>query len=484
MKRVAILLSLLLLVALAVPAQQRRSQQRKQTTTKTTARKRTATKQSAGRETVKSLQNRRQQLQRQMKEQQRRYAQNERVVKERLQNLMMLNSEIDHKRKTIDTIRRDLSVLDTTIVSYDKQLTVLRQELEDRKQRYMKSMRYMRRNRTIQSRMMFIFSADNLNQMYRRMRFMREYATFQKAQGEAVKSKQEQVEQKLADLNNAKTQKRNLLWKDEQERKQLEGKQVEHQQVVKSLQRQQKTIQALMEKQRQEDAALNVRIDQLIAQEVARAKARAEAEARRKAEEAARRQREAELAAKRKAEREAAADKQQGSKTKSKRSRKSRRTEVAEADVEKRETKPVETFVTSEDQRISGSFESNRGRLPMPITGAYRIVNGYGQYDVEGLKGVRLNSKGVHIKGQPGAQARSVFDGEVSGVYQFGGTKVVMVRHGSYISVYCNLSTVNVSRGQKVSARQVLGTIGGENILQFQLRKWTETLNPLRWLGR
>ena len=134
--------------------------------------------------------------------------------------------------------------------------------------------------------------------------------------------------------------------------------------------------------------------------------------------------------------------------------------------------------------RISGSFESNRGRLPIPITGAYRIVSHFGQYNVEGLKNVTLDNKGINIRGEAGAQARSIFDGEVSGVFSFGGTMVVMVRHGSYISVYCNLASVSVRRGQKVSTRQALGRIGQDNILQFQLRRETAKLNPESWLGR
>ena len=147
--------------------------------------------------------------------------------------------------------------------------------------------------------------------------------------------------------------------------------------------------------------------------------------------------------------------------------------------------KAEESLLTpAEDLRISGSFESNRGRLPIPITGAYRIVSHFGQYSVEGLRNVTLDNKGINIKGEAGAQARSIFDGEVSAVFSFGGTVVVMVRHGSYISVYCNLSSVNVRRGQKVTTRQALGRVGQDNILQFQLRKETQKLNPESWLGR
>ena len=142
------------------------------------------------------------------------------------------------------------------------------------------------------------------------------------------------------------------------------------------------------------------------------------------------------------------------------------------------------TEMSSVDRVVSGGFEANRGRLPMPITGSYRVVSHFGQYNVEGLKGVTLDNKGINILGRPGAQARSIYDGEVSAVFGFSGSMVVMVRHGSYISVYCNLSSVSVSRGQKVSTRQTLGTVGRDNILQFQLRHNMAKLNPESWISR
>ena len=120
----------------------------------------------------------------------------------------------------------------------------------------------------------------------------------------------------------------------------------------------------------------------------------------------------------------------------------------------------------------------------MPLSGRCRIVSRFGQYNVEGLRNVTLDNKGINIQGQPGAAVRSVFNGEVSAVFSFGGTNVVMVRRGNYISVYCNLRSVSVSRGQQVRTGQSLGTVGADNILQFQLRRETTKLNPESWLGR
>ena len=477
------------------PQAQTKNTKRKAPAKKTTVQRKkrgTTGKSTVTTPSVQSLQNQRQKIQQQIKEQEKKLRSNQQDVKKRLQNLMILNTEIEGKRRSIDTIRRNIDTLDVAIDRLCVQLDNLQEELNECKRRYVKSMRYLHRNKSNQSQLMFIFSADNLTQMVRRLRFMREYAAYQHVQGDQVKTQQEAVNNKLQEISVAKRQKTQLLARGEQERRALEGKQTEQQNVVKTLQKEQRSIQTIIAQQKQKDAALNAQIDRLIAEEVARQKARAAAEAKRRAEAEAAKKRAAEQARKRaeearkKAEAEAAAAKTKEAREAARRRAMEHAKEEENARKAEEAARKVEqTLLTpAEDQRISGSFESNRGRLPIPVTGAYRIVSHFGQYNVEGLHNVTLDNKGINIQGEPGAQARSIFDGEISAVFSFGGSVVVMVRHGSYISVYCNLSSVNVRRGQKVSIRQPLGRIGQDNILQFQLRRETAKLNPESWLGR
>ena len=503
MKKIKILILILLAFTLASSAQTKKPVRKKATATSTAKKKKTTKKKKTSSKTaeyetssIKGLKSERAQIKKQIAAQQQKLRKNERDVKKRLQNLMVINTEIADKRRTIDTIRRDITHLDGNSTQLNVQLIELNKELNDRKQKYVKSMRYMHRNRSIQSQLMFIFSAKNFSQMYRRMRFMREYASYQKAQGEEVKAKQAEINQKHKELTATKRQKSNLLYKGEEEKRNLEGKQVEQQNVVNSLQKQQKTIQGIIAAQQKRDAALNAQIDRLVAIEVEKARQRAIAEAKRKAAEEAKRleaerKRKAEELARKKAELARKQKEAEAARRKAEEERnQEERNAIAEAkklereveEAKKEQSKPLVYNLDSEDRRISGSFESNRGRLPMPITGSYRIVSHFGQYNVEGLKNVRLDNKGINILGSPGAKARSIFDGEVSAVFSMGGVNGVMVRHGSYISVYCNLSSVSVHRGQKVTARQVLGTVGQDNILQFQLRKERAKLNPEAWV--
>ena len=499
---------------------------------------------------IRKLQSQRADIQRKIREQEKALQENKANVSKKLKELMMINGDIDKNQQNINSIQKDIHHINGNIGILNSQLNTLKAQLKDRQNKYIKSMRYMARHRTVQDKLMFIFSAKNLYQMYRRLRFVREYANYQKAQGEAVKAKQAQVSNKHKQLQHVKGQKNNLLYKGQQEHAKLEANKNQQQEIVNGLQKQQGTIKVLIAEQRKKDAALNAEIDRQVEIEVAKVRARAEAEARRQAAAAAaaRQRREAELARKKaaaeaaarenarriaeakarelaaqkaaeqarqaalaaqkareeaaaaeekrkaqaaaeaaaarkaaaeqaareaEAAREAAERKQAADAARAKK-------EIAEA---KQDEQEAQEF-SSVDRMMNNGFEANRGRLPMPITGNYRIVSHFGQYNVAGLKGVTLDNKGINIMGGAGCKARAIYDGEVSAVLSYAGTVVVMLRHGAYISVYSNLSSASVSRGQHVSTRQILGTVGPDHILQFQLRKERAKLNPEAWLGR
>ena len=488
---------------------------------------------------IKKLQSQRNAIQKKIKQQELALKANKEDVAKRLKDLLLINGEIDENQQHIEGIQKDIHHIEGNIDILKTQLSTLTEQLKDRQAKYIRSMRYMASNRTMQDKLMFIFSAKNFYQMYRRLRFVKEYAQYQKAQGEAVKAKQIQIDAKHHRLQQVRGQKNNLLYKGQQERTKLEANKGQQQNIVAGLQQQQKTIQAVIDDQRKKDAALNAQIDRMVEIEIAKARARAAAEAKRKAELAAaeKKRREAEIARKKaaaeaaarenarrieearqremaakEAARKAAAAEQaarqaqreqavkDAAAAKAVAEQRAKEAEVARQAAERKEKvdaerakveitkveeqqENIQKFSTV-DRMMNNGFESNRGRLPMPITGSYKIVSHFGQYNVEGLKGVTLDNKGINIMGQNGCQARAVYDGEVSAVLSYGGSTVVMLRHGAYISVYANLKSASVSRGQKVSTRQILGVVGIDNILQFQLRKERTKLNPEAWLGR
>ena len=416
---------------------------------------------------IRELEAKRKELHQQIAESETLLQSTKKDVKSQLDNLALLTGQIEERRKYINTIESDVHILTSEIASLQKQLNKLQRDLKDKKQKYEISVQYMYRNKSVQEKLMFIFSAENLSQTYRRMRYVQEYANFQRLQGMEIERKQKQIAAKKREVEQTKNAKQNLLKQGEAEKIKLEIQEKERQTLLANLQKKQKGIQNEIRKKKRSAEQLNAQIDRLIEIEIEKARKRAEEEARRKAA--------AEAAAAKKAE-----NKTTGGVTRSKSTEKNEDT---------RKAAPVEKFsLNNEDRQLSGSFERNRGILPVPITGPYVIVSHYGQYAVDGLRNVKLDNKGIDIKGKPGAQARAVFDGEVSAIFQYNGLNNILVRHGNYISVYCNLSSVSVSKGSKVNTRTVLGTIhtdsSGNTVLHFQLRKETAKLNPELWLGR
>ena len=519
----------IVLSSVAQKPQTKRSS-RRQTTTTTTQKKSTTTQKKPTTTTQKKsttpakptqkqqLQAQQQQLKKNIAANKRQKAELEQKVKKQLEEAFILGTEIDEQKRVIDTIRVSLDSMELQIVQLNKEKEKLEAELRDRQARYASSVRYMHRNRKMQSRMMFILSAKNINQMYRRTRFMNEYSTYQRAQGEAVKQKQAQVEQKSEEITQARNARKAMLAREEQERQTLVRQQDQKQQMAKELQKQQRTVTALIDKQQKEEAAINAQIDRIIAEEIAREQARIEAERKRKAEEQARLERE-----RQERERQAAREREKAQKKQEKQEKKQDkaiekqvRKEAKEMAREERRaartigasgssgvsgtsgnsglsgtsgssraSTPPERYVSADpDAHLTGSFASNKGRLPMPITGAYQMVRGFGDNVVDGARGVHISSKGIYLKGQPGAKARCVFDGEVSKIFDTGSSYVVMVRHGRFISVYSDIASVSVKAGQKVSTSQILGNLGPAAVMQFQLRNWTEVLNPRLWLRR
>lgn len=471
---------------------------------------------------IKGLRNEQAAIKQNIKKNEQALRANKQQVQEKLKGLERINGDIVARQMTIDSINKDLTHINNNIGILSSQLGTLEEQLRERKARYLRSMKYMARQRNIQKEMMFVFSAKNLTQMYRRLRFMKQYAAYQRAQGRAVQEMQERVNNKRSQLDVQKGHKSTMLSRGQKEQQALSAQKDEQQKIVTSLQSEQKNIQSIIDDQKKKDAALNAQIERLVAIEVEKARQRAAAEAKAKAEAAAAAKRKAEELARKKAEAEARAKENarriaeakaaeerakaaakaaaaRDAAAKAKAEQQAREAEAARVAAERKaaadkaraekevakaksESETVSTLSTA-DRTMSGSFESNKGRLPSPLAGG-RIVSHYGQNAVEGLHGVVLDNKGINILGSPGAVARSIYDGEVSAVFDMGDSYGVLVRHGAYISVYCNLKSVSVRSGQKVSTRTPLGTVGTDNILQFQLRKEKTKLNPEQWISR
>lgn len=409
---------------------------------------------------IKELENKRGALQKQIAESEMLLKTTKKDVGSQLNGLAALTGQIEERKRYILAINNDMETIDRELSKLERQLVRLQSDLKDKKKKYEASVQYLYKNRSAQNKLLFILSARTFSQTYRRLRYVREYADYQRLQGEEILKKQEQVNRKKEELQGVKRAKADLLKEREREKEKLEAQEKEKKTLVANLQKKQRGLQNELNKKRKEAAQLNARIDRLVAEEIEKARKRAAEEARKEA---------------------AAGKKASGQGAKA----------TTSSGNGAKKAAPLETYtMNKEDRELSGSFVNNRGKLPMPVTGPYIITSRYGQYSVEGLRNVKLDNKGIDIQGKPGAQARAIFNGKVAAVFQLNGLFNVLIRHGNYISVYCNLSSASVKTGDTVTTRQTIGQIfsdnadNGRTVLHFQLRKEKEKLNPELWLGR
>ncbi len=413
---------------------------------------------------VKALQQQQSKLKTELQNAQTQLERTKKKVKQGQKNVDFLGLQLVNRLSHIKQLEQEMEKLEAEIVKLQRTITQVDADLRLRRQRLKAAIRYARAQKENNNPVMFILSAKTVGQMYRRARYAREYVSYQHALGAQIQQKQSELLDAQNVLLQSKTQKNAVLCEVMEQRKILNTQQLNEKKSVESLKKQQTAQQNKVTEQQKKLNALNKEIERQIAYEIEQARKRAEEEARKKA---------AAEAARKKAAGKSGTGKN---------------TATTTTPPKAQPKSQSQTWHTAEDRALSGSFEQNKGRLPVPITGQYMLGSRFGIYNVPGMKNVQLDNKGTNFAGKPGARARSVFDGVVTTVFSFGGTKNVLVRHGSYISVYCNLSSVIVAKGQKVKTKDILGTVAddgtGNCTLHFQLRKETVKLNPESWIGR
>lgn len=423
---------------------------------------------------VKNLKAQKNQLQKNLKKSQQALVKTGKDVKDGQSYLHHIDRQLEDRLEHIRTMEHDMDSIETEMKHVRANIVSLDAQLADKKQKYLRAIRFSRQFPKVKNTLVFVLSAKSLTQMYRRARYTREYAVYQHDLGRQIQQKQGELMDAQNSLLASKSRMAGLLQEVIRQRRKLNEQQVRQQQYIKNLKRREGNLREKVSKQQKELSALNKKIDDLIAYEIEQARKRAEAEAKRKAEA--------------EAKRKAAAQQKTAKGTSSAPKKQGASGGAATKKQQSSSSFSSGSWLTASDEKLNGTFLQNKGRLPVPITGQYRISGRFGKYNVPGLKNVTLDNKGVNYVGKPGARARCVFDGEVTAVFQFSGSKNVLVRHGSYISVYCNLSSVIVRKGQKLKARDLIGTIqadeSGNCILHFQLRKETTKLNPEAWIGR
>lgn len=374
--------------------------------------------------------------------------------------IVIQGNKIKLKEKLINTTEKQAKLLSNDMYINQLKINKLKRELKVLKDDYAEMIVKSYKSRSEQSRAMFILSSENFLQAYKRAQYMKQYTGYRKMQGEEISSKSKQLVDYNGKLDVQKTAKQKLIAENEKERLSLLKEKQEQQKVVNSIKKDKNKIAADIKKKQQEARVIEKQIDRLIRAAIA--------EANRKA---------AEEAAMKKAE----ASKKAGE---TKEETKARAKAIVSSGPAVSSSKIV---LTPESKIIADNFKANRGRLPFPVEKGF-ISLGYGNQPHPVFKTVTVHNSGVEITTEQGANARAVFDGEVySVIVSSPVNKAVMIQHGDYFTVYQNLSSVSVSKGDKVSRKETIGRIrtsgDGKTVIKFLILQNTTYNNPTSWLS-
>ena len=341
--------------------------------------------------------------------------------------LLLINSKIKSRQRIIDDINSEISIIDRNINVEQELINELNRDYEKLKQEYAKVITYYYKNRSNYDRLMFILASESVNTAFNRLKHLQQYNDYRKQQAAKIEITRTEIEDRLQQLDSLKLDKKSLLNEQLSVDKELKREKSDQNEIIQKLEKQKSDLQKQLQKQIQLANELQREIEKVIAEELAKANAK--------------------------------------------------------------KNEPNVFKLTPEEKKLADTFSSNKKKLPWPTERGV-ITGFFGENPHPVLKGVFVRNDGIDISTTEGSYIRSIFDGTVTRVFVIPGAHTtVIIRHGNYLSVYSNLSDVFVKQGDKVKTKQTIGKIfsdkddGGKSVLQFQIWKENQKLNPQDWLA-
>lgn len=410
---------------------------------------------------------------------------NAKATSRTLNALNTLGAEIRQQNDSIASINHQIDSIDSAMKHINDSIVTLDGKLNALRDSYARSVTRIRNSQQgSMDKLAFIFSAESFTQAYRRFRYLGEFSKWRKRRNDEIKAVQARLEKQRDELTRLQGVKSGMLTRMNVARNDLEKKQNETSALVAKLKKEGASLKKVLRQKEAQARALDNELDRLIAEEQRR---QAEEEKRRQAEE--KRKEQERLLAEENA-RKKQQQKEQEAKAAPAKAEQPERKAVAQPKPASTAAKPATNYAMAETSRkLTGSFESNKGRLLFPVNGKYKIVRPFGRHKHPDLPHVTTDNGGIDIEVPAGGTARAVFDGTVSEVFRLPGyNTIVMVRHGKYLTIYANLSNINVKKDDALKQGQTIGTIysdpddGNRSILHFELRQEKQKLNPTAWV--
>ncbi len=396
-----------------------------------------------------ALQQQREQLKKEIDETEKALNETRKTAKVNIGQLSLINRKMDLQGNVIDNINHEIRNLNDNIYLAQKEVNKMSRILDTLKQEYANSMVYAYKSRSNYNFLNFIFSASSFNDAIKRIAYLKSYRSYREMQAENILKTQDMLSDRIKILSGTKIKKNQALQEQDKAMEQLQKQQEEKKLIVNKLKGRQKELTAQVNAKRKQDAKLKNMITAMIRREIE--------------------------AAKREKARLAELNKN-NSNTKTTTNNNTRATKPASKSAES-------VLVSSEaDKELNASFETNRGSLPWPASGF--IIAHFGANKLPG--GIDYDNPGVSIGVKVGEPVKAVFNGEVTLVSYMEDKQVVFIKHGKYFTVYSNLASANVQKGDNVKTGQLIGRAGanddGQGQVDFILMKENNNVNPEQWL--
>ena len=351
--------------------------------------------------------------------------------KNALVDLSALNQKIGVREKLIETIHLEVKLLSAEIVANENKIAKLNTRLSALKEDYASMIFKSYKSKSQQSRTMFLLSSRNFRQAYKRLEYMKQYASFRKKQGEEIMIQTDLVKQFIVSLNLQKQEKDTLILSENEQKNKIEQDKKNQEKLVSEIKKKEKKYKSELRKSIREEKKIAQKIDKLIRAAIARA---------------------------------------------------NRKTRVSS-----NKTKKNEFILSPEAKALAARFELNKGKLPWPLRESL-VIRRFGKQPHPTFSGITINSSGLHLVTKKGAYASAIFGGTVLAIQLTTERKKnVLVQHGNYITAYNNLENSLVKMGDTVTIGQELGKVytdkvTGKTTLIFLLFKNTTRLNPASWM--
>ena len=354
---------------------------------------------------------------------------NTKKKKDVLSEVEDLNLKIAVRSQLVNVNNQQANLLTRQISVNERDIGNLRKELTALKKDYAEMIRKSYKSKSSQNRLMFLFSSESFLQAYKRIQYMKQYASFRKKQGDEIAAKTTTLQTLNTTLINQKRKKEALVSENRKVQQTLEGERKLQEVLIRSLKKRASSLASSIKQKQKKAAAIDREIERLIREAIA------------------------------------ASNKAAGKKS-------------------------SKAFaLTPEARLLAKNFTANKGRLPWPVEKGV-VTQRFGTQPHPVVRTTMIKSNGVTIATSPNAIARAVFEGEVMTILSFKGSNpTVLIKHGNYITTYKNIGKLHVKKGDKIKAKQAIGEIfthpqTGKTILQFSVFNEFTPQDPKSWIYR